>query len=474
MNHASGSTPTSADKMKFVIMSIVGAFFFLIPFPIARGEAPNIALGHAINWFGALVNSVEVNGFGLIFLITVIVLTASALITLLAYTVKPAFIMESKKMSSVFHCGVIYLIARLFAAFLAWGVFLSLHDSIPALGFMLGWTGATLMLLELIVSNGGLMTIFFFLAFLMPILTDFGFLEFIGVLIKKAMRALFTLPGRSSINVITSWFGSSAAGVIIARDQYEKGFYTRREAAAIAANFCVVSLPFTFAVVGVLELLPYFPVFYLIVTIVGIILAIALPRIWPLINISDEYHAEVGKQVAEEVDPGTSLFAYAVDSAALRARETKPEEVVKSGLGNWLDIYMDLIPIILVLGTIAVMVSEWTVFGGYSIFHWIGWPFGQLLAVLGVPDAMAFAGATVVGFVDMFIPALMLGGDAPIQTRFVIGAVSIIQIIYMAETGVLMLKAKLLTFWQLCVIFLMRTIIAIPIVVVLTNLLFNP
>jgi nucleoside recognition membrane protein YjiH len=54
--------------------------------------------------------------------------------------------------------------------------------------------------------------------------------------------------------------------------------------------------------------------------------------------------------------------------------------------------------------------------------------------------------------------------DAEI-TRFVIGVISLTQLIYMSEVGILMIKCEIpLRFHHLFVIFLLRTIIGLPIV----------
>jgi len=195
-----------------------------------------------------------------------------------------------------------------------------------------------------------------------------------------------------------------------------------------------------------------------------------MPRIWPLRGIKDEYLPEVGKQIDEEVPGNTSLFGQATRLAGERAGKTGPAQVVKSGLSNWLNIFMDLIPVILAWGTIALIIESQT-----PVFQWLSWPFGQFLRLLQVEGAMAYAPATIVGFIDMYIPAILLGTEAPIQTRFILGALSIVQIVYMAETGILILKSKIpLHIGHLAVIFVMRTVFALPVIVLLTRLLFNP
>ena len=64
--------------------------------------------------------------------------------------------------------------------------------------------------------------------------------------------------------------------------------------------------------------------------------------------------------------------------------------------------FFDLIPIVVSWGTLALIIATYTPF-----FKWISYPMGMYLKVLGVPEAFAAAPATLVGFTDMFIPALL-------------------------------------------------------------------
>jgi nucleoside recognition membrane protein YjiH len=64
----------------------------------------------------------------------------------------------------------------------------------------------------------------------------------------------------------------------------------------------------------------------------------------------------------------------------------------------------------------------------------------------------------------MFLPALIFGGGTNMTAMFVIGVVSVSQLIFMSETGAVILKTKLgITFPKLFVTFLIRTAIALPI-----------
>src|SRR5690606_16494365 len=107
----------------------------------------------------------------------------------------------------------------------------------------------------LLLAGDGLLsflfTIFLFAGLLLPLLMNFGLLEFFGTMMVKIMRPLFRLPGRSSIDAFASWVGDGTFGVLLASKQYESNKYTQREAAIIGTTFSVVSI--TFAIVVIQE-----------------------------------------------------------------------------------------------------------------------------------------------------------------------------------------------------------------------------
>ena len=57
-----------------------------------------------------------------------------------------------------------------------------------------------------------LVIIFAIAALLLPLLLDFGLLEFVGALLTKVMRPLFKIPGRAAVDCFTSWIGDGTPG----------------------------------------------------------------------------------------------------------------------------------------------------------------------------------------------------------------------------------------------------------------------
>src|SRR5699024_11090419 len=117
---------------------------------------------------------------------------------------------------------------------------------------------------------------------------------------------------------------------------------------------------------------------------------------------------------------------------------TSFKPVVKGGTHNVLMMWLVVVPVVMAVGTIATMIGEFT-----TIFHWIGMPFIPLLELLQIPEATEAAQTVVVGFADMFLPAILGSGIETEMTRFIIACLSVTQLIYLSEVGALLLGSKL-------------------------------
>lgn len=130
---------------------------------------------------------------------------------------------------------------------------------------------------------------------------------------------------------------------------------------------------------------------------------------------------------------------------------------------------ISLITLVLAWGTISLALAEFT-----PIFTWISYLVILLLKLLQVPNAVQAAPAVLVGFTDMFIPSVMLSGDGFAEiTKFIIGALSISQLVYMIETGAVILKSDIpLKLKDLIIIFLIRTVISLLVITPIAHMLF--
>ncbi|WP_349407363.1 YjiH family protein [Pseudalkalibacillus sp. SCS-8] len=447
------SKPSTASYIKFIIPSLIGIFLFMIPISYAGEVTIPVAL--LADWIQGVLE-------GTLPTLMTVIITLTVILTLIATIAKPSYIMDRPFLKSLLHVKPVWVIARILGMIFA---IMTLYK----LGPEQVWSDATGgLLLEGLIPV--LFSVFLFAGLFLPLLLNFGLLELFGALLTKIMRPIFTLPGRSSIDCLASWLGDGTIGVLLTSKQYEEGNYSKREAAVIGTTFSVVSITFTIVVLKQMELDAYFGPYYLTIVLAGLAAALIMPRIPPLSRKKDTYVDESDVQKSEDIPEGMSSLKWGLQSAARKADKTNSSEAIfKGGVQNVLDMWMGVIPIVMAIGTVALIVAEETPF-----FEWLGAPFVPLLQLMQVPEAAAAAQTMVVGFADMFLPALI--GFELVEsemTRFIIACLSVTQLIYMSEVGGLLLGSKIpVSFKDLVLIFLERTLITLPVIVLMAHIIF--
>lgn len=440
------------DWIRFLVPSGLGILMFLVPVTF-RGS-PNIGIGVLSDIAEALLEA------WLPTLVTAVV-TVSGIGSVLAGVARWRGRQPSELMARLFTVGWPVAALRCLGAVLAWMVLLARG---PA-WVISGGTGGVIL--------NDLMTVIFvlfvFAALLLPLLTEFGLMEFIGTLVRPIFRPVFRLPGRASIDALASWFGSAPVGVILTISQYEAGFYTAREASVIAASFSVVSLAFAVVVIDFVGLAEVFLPFYATLVVSGVVAAIALPRLPPLRSKPDERAVAVDADAVEQPPEGSSMLQHATTLALRRARVAPaPVAMARQASTQVLDIWLGLEPIVMVIGTLGLALATYT-----PLFNWLSMPLIPLLELLQLPEANAAAPAMVVGFADQFLPVILATAIESPATRFVIACMSVTQLIYMSEVGVLLLRSPLpLGIGDLLAIFVLRTLLTLPVCAVAAHLLF--
>lgn len=396
-----------------------------------------------------------------IYILVLICIFISCILALIYKISKPSFIENNEVLKNAADISNFWLLVRFIGLILGLMTAFKVGPEI-----VYGPDTGGLILYELI---GGLFTIFLVAGFVLPFLTEFGLLEYIGVFLTSVMRPVFNLPGRSAIDCLASWIGDGTIGVTLTNKQYEEGYYTAREAATISTTFSAVSITFCLVVLENVGLTDYFGKFYLTVGVAGIVAALILPRIHPLSGKEDKYKTKEVKAQAENIPQGFSKNEWALQLAVKKAESNSNVKkyfvsATKTVLGLWLGI----VPIIMAAGTIALIVSEATPF-----FQIMGKPFLPLLKLLQIPEAELASTTMVVGFADMVVPSILAAEIANPMTRFIIAAVSVSQLIYMSETGAVILGSNLpVSLLDLFILFLERTIITLPIIVVFAHIFF--
>ncbi len=441
-----------SDYLKFILSSLFGIFLLMVPFQY-EGET-TIVVALLANLFTAQFDAI---------LPTVILflIGLSAVMTLAYRTFQPKFIENNTFLKDLFDVSWLWTGIRFIGFVLAvmtyfeWG---------PA--FI--WSADTggLILFDLIKN---LLGIFLFAGFLLPFLTDFGLLEFIGAILTPVMRPVFDLPGRASIDAIASWVGDGTIGVTLTNKQYEEGYYNKKEATVIATTFSAVSITFSLVVIGQVGLAHLFGPYYLTVATAGIIAAVILPKIPPLSNIEKSYYHGNKQDMGERVPKGYTNLSWGLELALEKAKDSlSVKDLLLKGTTSVLDLWLGVFPVIMAFGSIALMIVEFT-----PIFEWLGLPFVPLLKLLGVPYAVEASQTIMVGFADMFLPSVIASNIPSEMTRFIMAALSVTQLIYLSESGAVMLGTKMdIRLLDLFIIFIERTLITLPIIVIAARFIF--
>lgn len=435
--------------LKFFIPSIIGIFMFLVPLNI-DGET-TVPVAFFANF---IIDTLTVETITLLVVITIVI---SAVMSILY-----SWILKSGSgfLNDVFNTTNFWVILRAIGAVFAVLAYLGAGPEM----IISGGTGS--MILNDLLPT--LFTVFIIAGFFLPLLLNYGLLEFVGTLFSKIMRPLFTLPGRSTVDNLASWVGDGTVGVILTSKQYEDGYYSKREASVIASTFSVVSITFTIVVLDLIGLMHMFGQFYLTIIVAGVAAALIMPRIPPLSRIEDTYYNE-GSELEETVPSTHNPLTWGYEKAMVKAEKSPGLlSLIKEGLKTVFDTWFGVLPIVMAIGTLGTILAEYT-----PIFSWLGAPFVPLFELIGIPEAQAMSETLFIGFTDMFLPAILIENVQSDMTRFIVGAMSITQLIYLSEVGGVILGSKIpLGLGKLFMIFLIRTVITLPIVIVAAFIIF--
>lgn len=444
---------TLKDNLKFIIPSIIGILLFIIPIKHEGDVTIPIAIlsGMLVDFLGEY----------LVYIITG-TLVISAILSLVTTLFKPKFITNNKLLNSLFSTTPLWLASRVVG-----GIFGILAAFQIGPEMIISLDTGSFVLHDLLTV---LFSIFLFAGLFLPLLLNFGLLEFFGALLTKVMRPLFKLPGRSSIDCITSWLGDGTLGIMLTNKQYEDGFYTEREAATISTTFSAVSITFSLIVINTVGLGNMFVPFYLTVTFAGIVAAIIVPRIYPLSKKKDTYYNGETKKLDESIPEGYTALSWGYEQAIIKAiKNSSISEFFVEGAKNVLEMWFGVLPVVMCMATIALIIATYT-----PVFKILGLPFVPILYLLQVPEALQASQTLVVGFADMLLPSVVASTTITSEmTKFIVAAVSVTQLIYMSEVGGVLLGSKIpVNIKELIIIFIERTLITLPVIVLIANFIY--
>ena len=310
-------------------------------------------------------------------------------------------------------------------------------------------------------------------AVFMPFLINYGLIEFIGSLLEPLMRPLFRVPGKGALDATASLLTSSSLSILITNRLYRQNTYTQKEAVTLATCFCTVSIGFSYLVIDTAGMAHFFRPIFFSSFVLAFVMAAILVRI-PPISRKNNFYVDGREQsevdIKSEVKLDARVFGRGVNRAIKRAYTSNsvPSEI-KNSLLDSVKVIPKVLTMISAVGVSAMILAKYT-----EIFTWLGIVFQPIIQVLQIPDAARIAPSMPIGIAEMFLPVLLIAGEAAIiseQARFFVALVSILQMIFFSETASVMLATRLpVKFKEIILLFFMRTLIAMPLAAIATHI----
>lgn len=421
---------------KFSLFSIIGIFMFFIP--ITVNGRNSIPLDHFVTWVR------ETIGIGTsIYVLIMVVLGA-------AYPFYNKSWNKSTVDLVISLFKVLGAIATILVVFKAGPSWLMAEDMGPY------WLNLLLIPIGMLVPIG---------AVFLALLVGYGLLEFIGTLMQPIMRPVWKTPGRSAIDAVASFVGSYSIGLLITNRVYKEGKYTQREAAIIATGFSTVSATFMVVVANTLDLMSIWNLYFWVTLVVTFAVTAITVRLWPLSKMKDEYYSGEGQP---EVMIRDNRLKHAWHEA-MKTAEHAPSlgKNILDNVKDGLRMAMGILPTIMSIGLLGFILVNQT-----PVFDYLGYIFYPLTLLLQIPEPFLAAKAAVVNLVDMFVPSLVVL-EASIETRFIIGTLSISAIMFFSSLIPCILSTEIpIKISQMIIIWFWRTVFTLVIVTPIAYLIF--
>ncbi|MGN9165012.1 YjiH family protein [Tissierellaceae bacterium HCP3S3_D8] len=441
-------TNQKGSVMKFILFAVIGILLFF--FPITDGQIPVVFL----------VNTLEMllgNVIDYIVLISTVVLAVTYLMARFGSNEK---LKEFHKSNGVAQ-GILYVMAAIIVIMLVFNI-----GPAPLLNPDVG--GLTLSLAGTVfitVTIAGWLVVF---------ITKSGIVDFIGILIELIMRPLYKLPGEAAVNAITGFVSNAAVGVYFTNSLYEDNVYTEKETIAVLTNFSVCSIGFFGVLVSMGDIVHLYSQVVLTSLIATFIMGIIVIRIPPISHKRNVYRngieqtKEALKEKKDLNQQSGNRFKRALDTASVKSEELTVEAFF-GNLKDALTFGQSIVGYVLSIGAMALLLTEYT-----PLFDYLGKPMAPILNFFGLEYAAAIAPATLIGIAEISLPAILVAGQGIAESSvFFIVVLSSVQVINFSESAMAMLGVDVpLNAGELVVMFIIRTLIAIPIIALMTSFLF--
>lgn len=303
---------------------------------------------------------------------------------------------------------------------------------------------------EIIEMTGSIIIFITIANFFLPLLSEYGLAEFLEVLLDKVIKPVFKVPGNAMVNLVTSFFVGSTMSMYLTGMQYEKGIFSKQEAMRIMTALTVPSLSTGLLYWSVIGDSSYFFKFYGLTVLVFFTMAFIMVRMPPFTSMDQT------KLVPSIVPTEGNKLSQALQKASERAYKTKYS--IKNSLLAVANILMSFVPFLITLGTLSVLLIEYT-----NVFEIMSYPYGLYLKIFSIEQPFLLSQTLILYTIDLIMPAVILRNILSSNTQIIMAAITMNQLIYIAPMLIIMSFQGLTTKKDFFIIFLQRIILAVPI-----------
>ncbi len=221
-----------------------------------------------------------------------------------------------------------------------------------------------------------IMTIMFFI----PFLTDFGLPEAIGVFVRPICRAVWRVPGRVAVIIVSAFLGNFTVGHMQANMYYTDGKVTHREALVMAMGFSTPSIGLILSMCSTAGVTDKFPLICGLILICVLAITSIVAHIPPLSKYPDEYY-EGKEPVLEEAKTGNLFKAAWETGIEVCQNNSKFVPGVKNFQTFWKSFPTTANVCFVGVGSIVFfgLLNYYT-----PIFTWLGYAFWPVLKLMGM------------------------------------------------------------------------------------------
>lgn len=291
---------------------------------------------------------------------------------------------------------------------------------------------------------------------LLCLLVNYGFVDFIGVFVRPLTRVFWKTPGRSAVDAVSSFVGSTSMGLLFTNQMYVNNKYNAKESCIIATGFTTVAISFMVIVASTLGLSDHWTMYFFVTLLITFLCTAVTCRIYPLSKKPETYY-DPDKQCGIDEKLEGNIFTQAVNEA-VKAVESAGNLLtnMKDSLISGMNLLLEFVPLLMGIGLAALVLAAAT-----PVFEWFGYIFYPFTSLMQVPDALRAAQGIGMGLAEMFLPAIYCV-SSDLQTRFFIGIICITQIIMFSTTIPMVLATKIpLTVKDMVIVWFERTIVSI-------------